>query len=101
MITECGSFGGMKTGRRNRSTGINPSSVPLCTPQIPHDRTRLYMPLQRIPFRPKFVLFSCVSIIQITVDLLNDDFLIAKIVYREVLLGLVNNKIKSMWKKQS
>jgi hypothetical protein len=34
---DCGEIGGMKIGRRNRSTRRKPASAPLCPPQIPHD----------------------------------------------------------------
>jgi hypothetical protein len=42
MIDEgdCGAIGGMKIGRGNRSTRRKPAPVPLCPPQIPHDKTR-------------------------------------------------------------
>jgi hypothetical protein len=42
MIDEgdCGAIGGMKIGRRNRSTRRKPAPAPLCPPQIPHDQTR-------------------------------------------------------------
>jgi hypothetical protein len=33
-------FGGMKTGRGNRSTRRKPAPAPLCPPQIPLDQTR-------------------------------------------------------------
>jgi hypothetical protein len=36
---ECGVFGGMRTGRGNRSTLRKPAPVSLCPPQIPHDLT--------------------------------------------------------------
>jgi hypothetical protein len=36
---EYGAFGGMRTGRRNRSTRKKSAPVPLCPPQIPHDLT--------------------------------------------------------------
>jgi hypothetical protein len=36
---DCGAIGGMKIGRRNRSTWRKPAPVPLCSPQIPHDQT--------------------------------------------------------------
>jgi hypothetical protein len=36
---EAGEFGGMITGRGNRSTRRKPAPVPLCPPQIPHDLT--------------------------------------------------------------
>jgi hypothetical protein len=32
-----GAVGGMRIGRRNRSTRRKPAPVPLCPPQIPHD----------------------------------------------------------------
>jgi hypothetical protein len=35
---DCGTIGGMKIGRGNRSTRRKPA--PLCPPQIPHDQTR-------------------------------------------------------------
>jgi hypothetical protein len=35
-----GEYGGMKIGRRNRSTREKPVPVPLCPPQIPLDQTR-------------------------------------------------------------
>jgi hypothetical protein len=37
---DCGAIGGMKIGRRNRSTRRKPVPVPLCPPQIQHDLTR-------------------------------------------------------------
>jgi hypothetical protein len=39
MIDEgdCGAIGGMKIGRRNRSTRRKPAPAPLCPPQTPHD----------------------------------------------------------------
>jgi hypothetical protein len=42
MIDEddCGTIGGMKIGRGNRSTQRKPALAPLCPPQIPHDQTR-------------------------------------------------------------
>jgi hypothetical protein len=36
---ECGAFGGMRTGRGNRSTWSKPAPMPLCPPQILHDLT--------------------------------------------------------------
>jgi hypothetical protein len=36
---ECGAVGGLRIGRRNRSTRRKPAPVPLCPPQIPHDLT--------------------------------------------------------------
>jgi hypothetical protein len=36
---ECGAVGGMRLGRRNRSTRRKPAPVPHCPPQIPHDLT--------------------------------------------------------------
>jgi hypothetical protein len=36
---DCGAIGGMKIGRRNRSTRRKPAPAPLCPPQIPHDLT--------------------------------------------------------------
>jgi hypothetical protein len=36
---DCGAIGGMKIGRRNRSTRRKPAPAPLCLPQIPHDQT--------------------------------------------------------------
>jgi hypothetical protein len=36
---ECGAVGGMRIGRKNRSTRRKPAPVPLCPPQIPHDLT--------------------------------------------------------------
>jgi hypothetical protein len=41
MIDEddCGAIGGMKIGRRNRSTRRKPAPAPLSPPQIPHDQT--------------------------------------------------------------
>jgi hypothetical protein len=36
---ECGAVGGMRIGKRNRSTRRKPALVPLCPPQIPHDLT--------------------------------------------------------------
>jgi hypothetical protein len=35
---ECGTVGGMRIGRGNRSTRRKPAPVPLCSPQIPHDQ---------------------------------------------------------------
>jgi hypothetical protein len=35
-----GEFGGMKTGRGNRSTRRKPAPAPLCPPQIPLDQTQ-------------------------------------------------------------
>jgi hypothetical protein len=35
-----GEVGGMKIGRRNRSTWRKPAPAPLCPPQIPLDQTR-------------------------------------------------------------
>jgi hypothetical protein len=37
---ECGAVGGMRIGRRNRSTRRKPTPAPLCPQQIPHDQTR-------------------------------------------------------------
>jgi hypothetical protein len=37
---DCGTTGGMKIGRGNRSTRRKPAPAPLCPPQIPHDQTR-------------------------------------------------------------
>jgi hypothetical protein len=37
---DCGSIGGMKSGRGNRSTQRKRAPVPLCPPQILHDLTR-------------------------------------------------------------
>jgi hypothetical protein len=37
---DCGTVGGMKTGRGNRSTRRKPALVPLCPPQIPYDQIR-------------------------------------------------------------
>jgi hypothetical protein len=34
-----GEVGGMKIGRRNRSTRRKPAPAPFCPPQIPHDLT--------------------------------------------------------------
>jgi hypothetical protein len=36
---ECRAVGGMRIGRRNRSTRGKPAPVTLCPPQIPHDLT--------------------------------------------------------------
>jgi hypothetical protein len=36
---ECGSAGGMKIDRRNRSTRRKLTPAPLCPPQIQHDLT--------------------------------------------------------------
>jgi hypothetical protein len=36
---ECGTVGGMRIGRGNRSTWRKPAPVPLCLSQIPHDLT--------------------------------------------------------------
>jgi hypothetical protein len=40
MIDEgdCGTIGGIKTGRGNRSAPRKPAAAPLCPPQIPHDQ---------------------------------------------------------------
>jgi hypothetical protein len=35
-----GEFGGMKTGRGNRSSRRNPATAPLCPPEIPLDQTQ-------------------------------------------------------------
>jgi hypothetical protein len=37
-----GEFGGMKTGRGNRSTRRKPAPAPLCPPQIPLNQTRVW-----------------------------------------------------------
>jgi hypothetical protein len=37
---DVGEFGGMKIGKGNRSTRRKPASEPLCSPQIPLDKTR-------------------------------------------------------------
>jgi hypothetical protein len=37
---ECGAVGGMRIGRRNRSTRRKQTSVQLCSPQFPHDLNR-------------------------------------------------------------
>jgi hypothetical protein len=37
---ECGAVGGMRIGKRNRSTLRKAAPVPLCSPQIPHDLTQ-------------------------------------------------------------
>jgi hypothetical protein len=37
---DCGAIGGMKIGKGNWSTRRKPAPVPLCPPQIPHDRTQ-------------------------------------------------------------
>jgi hypothetical protein len=37
---DCGTIGGIKIGRGNRSTRRKPAPLPLCPPQIPHDLTR-------------------------------------------------------------
>jgi hypothetical protein len=37
MIDECGTVGGMRIGKGNRSTGRKPAPEPLFSPQIPHD----------------------------------------------------------------
>jgi hypothetical protein len=34
---DCGTVGGMKIGRRNRSTRRKPTPAPFCPPQISHD----------------------------------------------------------------
>jgi hypothetical protein len=39
-VGDCGETGGMKIGRRNRSTRGKPAPAWLCPPQIPHDQTR-------------------------------------------------------------
>jgi hypothetical protein len=39
---DCGAIGGMKIGRRNRSTRRKPAPAPLCPPQIPLDQTRYW-----------------------------------------------------------
>jgi hypothetical protein len=36
---ECEAFSGMRISKGNRSTRRKPTSVPLCSPQIPHDLT--------------------------------------------------------------
>jgi hypothetical protein len=36
---ECGAVDGMRIGRGNQSTRREPTPVPLCPPQIPHDLT--------------------------------------------------------------
>jgi hypothetical protein len=36
---ECGTVGGMRIGRGNQCTERNPTPVPLCPPQMPHDLT--------------------------------------------------------------
>jgi hypothetical protein len=36
---ECGAVGGMRIGRRNKSTGSKLAPVPLCPTQISHDLT--------------------------------------------------------------
>jgi hypothetical protein len=36
---ECGTGGGMRTGRGNRSTWRKPVPVPFCAPKIPHALT--------------------------------------------------------------
>jgi hypothetical protein len=36
---ECGAVGGKRIGRENRSIRRKLASVPLCSPQIPHDVT--------------------------------------------------------------
>jgi hypothetical protein len=36
MLDECGAIGGMRIGRRNRSTREKSVPVPLCPPQNPH-----------------------------------------------------------------
>jgi hypothetical protein len=41
---DCGAIGGMKIGRRNRSTRRKPAPEPLCPPQIPYDQTRAQTP---------------------------------------------------------
>jgi hypothetical protein len=38
---DCGTLGGMKIGRENRSTRRKSATVPLCPSQIPHDLTRV------------------------------------------------------------
>jgi hypothetical protein len=49
MIDEgdCGTIGGMKIGRGNRSTRRKPAPEPLCPPQIPHDQTQARTPGRR------------------------------------------------------
>jgi hypothetical protein len=37
---DCGTIGGMQSGRGNRNTRRKRAPVPLCPPQIPHDLTR-------------------------------------------------------------
>jgi hypothetical protein len=37
---DCGAIGLIKIGKGNRSTRREPTPVPLCPPQIPHDLTR-------------------------------------------------------------
>jgi hypothetical protein len=38
---DCASVGGMKIGRRGRSTRRKPAPAPLCPSQIPLDQTRV------------------------------------------------------------
>jgi hypothetical protein len=38
---DCGAIGGLKIGSANQSTWKNPTPVPLCPPQIPHDLTQV------------------------------------------------------------
>jgi hypothetical protein len=38
---DCGAIGGMKIGRRNRSTLRKPAGEPTCSPQVPHDQTHV------------------------------------------------------------
>jgi hypothetical protein len=44
---ECGTGGGIRIGRGNRSTRRKPAPVPLCPPQIPHDLTWARTPGRR------------------------------------------------------
>jgi hypothetical protein len=37
---DCGAIGGMKIGKKNRSTRSSPAPAPLYPPQIPHDQNR-------------------------------------------------------------
>jgi hypothetical protein len=49
MIDEddCGSTGGIKIGRGNRSTRRKPAPAPFCPPHIPHDQTGARTPGRR------------------------------------------------------
>jgi hypothetical protein len=52
--SDCGAVGGMKIGRRNRSTRRKPAPVPLCPPQIPHNLTRIGTPAAAVGETSRF-----------------------------------------------